>query len=286
MQQLQITQLESTEITSWDFEQLKSELEQRLNEYKEIVYTDDNIKSAKDDRTTLNKAKKLIEDCRKAYKAKCLAPYEAMEPQIKELVAMIESQRVLIDDTVKDYENKKKQEKEVEVRKYYDKKAFVLGELAEPLYEKLLDSKWLNASTTKAKYEEGIQTAINNALNDINEIKSMESPFVDTLLEEYVRTLSVEQVKTKNDELITSMNKAVQSVSVAGIAEQSVTAEQAVLLSQDSQQNPNIVQSAITSDLPVGKGEISVNIQIVGYESEIKKVYDFMKMLGITYKTQ
>lgn len=60
-------------------------------------------------------------------KAKCLEPYEAMELQIKELVEMIESQRGLIDDTVKDFESRQKAEKELEVKAYYDKKAFVLG---------------------------------------------------------------------------------------------------------------------------------------------------------------
>ena len=70
----------------------------------------------------MNKAKKVIEDCRKAYKAQCLAPYEALEPQVKELVSMIEEQRLLIDETVKEYENRQKQEKEVAVKTYYDKK--------------------------------------------------------------------------------------------------------------------------------------------------------------------
>ena len=153
MEELQIVNLENTDIAHWDMAMLKAQLEQRLAYYKGMVYTDDSIKSAKDDRTTLNKAKKVIEDARKAYKAKCLEPYEAMEPQIKELVEMIESQRGLIDDTVKDFESRQKAEKELEVKAYYDKKAFVLGEYAEPLYAKLLDVKWLNASTAKAKYE-------------------------------------------------------------------------------------------------------------------------------------
>lgn len=85
MEELQIVNLENTDIAHWDMAMLKAQLEQRLAYYKGMVYTDDSIKSAKDDRTTLNKAKKVIEDARKAYKAKCLEPYEAMEPQIKEL---------------------------------------------------------------------------------------------------------------------------------------------------------------------------------------------------------
>ena len=108
MNDLQIVNLENTDITAWDFSAIKAELQRHLDAYAGLVYTDDSIKEAKNDRATLNKVKKAIDEARKAYKAKCLAPYEAMEPQIKELLDLVEGQRTLIDDTVKDYENRQK----------------------------------------------------------------------------------------------------------------------------------------------------------------------------------
>lgn len=54
----------------------------------------------KKDRTTLNKVTKVIEDARKAYKARCLAPYDALEPDMKSLVDIVEKQRALIDNKV------------------------------------------------------------------------------------------------------------------------------------------------------------------------------------------
>ena len=208
MNDLQIVNLEQMDVAMWNFEQLKGELSKALSLYETMVYTDETIKTAKNNKATLAKAKKLIEEKRKEYKAKCLAPYEALEPQIKELVLMIEEQRVMIDDVVKDYTERQKQEKEAEVRTYYNKKAFVLGELADALYGKILNPKWLNVSTSKSKYQEEMQTAINQALQDIRDIKAMESPFVATLLEKYVDTLSIEEVKAKQEELITVTKKA------------------------------------------------------------------------------
>ena len=72
MEELQIVNLENTDIAHWDMAMLEAQLEQRLAYYKGMVYTDDSIKSAKDDRTTLNKAKKVIEDATKAYKESIL----------------------------------------------------------------------------------------------------------------------------------------------------------------------------------------------------------------------
>lgn len=264
MDELQIVNLEQTEITSWDFDQINEELAKALSVYKGIVYTDESIKSAKEDKATLNKAKKLVEDQRKEYKAKCLAPYGALEPKVKELVAMIEEQRVLIDDVVKDYTERQKQEKEAEVKKYYDKKAFVLGNLAEDLYPKLLDQKWLNASMSKAKYEEGVQMAINNALNDINTIKAMESPFVDTLLEKYVATLSVEDAKAIHQELMDSVNKA-------GLTRQAAPVE------------PVPAQPKVEVK---SNSEEGVSLNVYASQNQMNQICDFMKAIGVTYKIQ
>lgn len=100
------------DVTKWDFPAIKAELERRLADYADLVYTDESIGAAKDDRATLRKVKKNIDDARKAYKKKCMEPYEAMEPKLKELMELIDQQNYAIDHVVKDYEARKKSEKE------------------------------------------------------------------------------------------------------------------------------------------------------------------------------
>lgn len=201
MDNLQLTALDNTGITGWDFDGLKAELGRRLQAYEVIACTDENIKLVKGDRAELNKAKKVIEDARRAYKAKCLEPYDALEQRIKELTDMIEQQRLAIDAAVKRYEDLQKEEKEREIRRYYDRKASVLGEYADALWEKLFDPKWANASTTRSKYEEAVIVAVNGAKRDMDAIRAMASPFTKALLEEYVRTLSIEAAQAKLDEI-------------------------------------------------------------------------------------
>lgn len=263
MNELQIVNLEQTDISTWNFDQIKEELSRVLAVYKTTVYTDETIKSAKQDKSTLAKAKKLIEDQRKAYKAKCLAPYEALEPQIKELVTLIEEQRILVDEVVKDYTERQKQKKEEEIRKYYDKKATVLGVYADALYSKILDPKWMNSSTSKAKYEEEIQIAIHNAMNDITAIQNMNSPFVETLLEKYISTLSLEDAKAQHEELVAATSKA-------GL-----------------NQNENMPVPVNTSELKLktdaGDG---ILLKIYANEIQFKQVCDFMKAIGINYDIQ
>ncbi len=209
VQGLQVIIESENDISTWNFVQLKAELEQVLSDYEKTVYTDDNIKDAKNDKATLNKAKKKVEDRRKEYRAKCLEPYEAIEPQVKELVQMIERQRLAIDDMVKEYTERKKQEKEKAVRAYYDQKAVGLGDYAERLYPRLLDPKWLNATTPQRKYETGILEAVQKSMSDIESIKVTGSLFVDTMLDVYVETGSLEKALQKQAELEEASRKAV-----------------------------------------------------------------------------
>ena len=265
MNELQIVSLENTEISAWDFESIKSELAEALSVYKSMVYTDDSIKSAKDDKALLAKVKKLVEDQRKAYKAKCLAPYDAIEPKIKEIVSMIEEQRVLIDDVVKDYTERQKQEKLTAIKAYYDKKAFVLGADAERLFERLLDPKWLNASTAKKKYEEEIQLAINKAAADLETVKKMNSLFVDTLIDTYCETCSIERVQQKQDELQVAYDKA-------GLSNQVVTEP------AKADAKP-VASDAITADASDG-----VMIKVYGSKNQLTQVTDFMKAIGVRFE--
>ena len=257
MDELMVRNLENAEITTWDFPAIKVQLQRGLDEYASIVYTDDSIKEAKADRATLNKVKKAIDDARKAYRAQCLAPYEAMEPEIKELIDMVEQQRLLIDTTVKDYQDRQKEEKEKAVRAFYDRKAGVLGNLADALYTTLFDPKWVNASTTKKKYEEGIMAAIDQAVRDIQEIEAMQTPFVQTLQETYVSTKSMEKVAEKKAELETAAQKASMSFS-----------------------EPVSVPEKTSSD----QGEC-ITLRIFANQRQRDSILDFMKAIGVHYET-
>ena len=263
MNELKLTNFDQGDITTWDFEQLRDELSNALSVYDNMVYTAENIKAAKDDKSTLNKAKKIIEDKRKAYKAKCLEPYDVIEPKIKGLVSMIEEKKVRLDTVVKDYTERQKLEKEAEVKEYYDKKAHVLGEHAAALYNTIKDTKWFNATTSKSKYQEEVQIAINKASADINEIKALNSAFYETLIEVYISSGSVEKVKEKDQELTLATNKA-------GIEQASGNADRQIV------SEPTVVADA--SD--------GVSMKIFASKSQLDQICDFMKAIGVRFEMQ
>ena len=130
--------MESTGITTWPFDEINLALDNLLEKYKGKVYTEESYKSAKSDKQELNAINKRIEEKRKEYKKICLAPYNAIEDEIKALTKKIKEQISEIDEYTKAVDEKEKADKKTKIKEYYDAKSVILGEYAERLFEKLL----------------------------------------------------------------------------------------------------------------------------------------------------
>lgn len=148
----------------WNYDELKAELSQKLEQYKGLVYTEDQIKEAKADRAKLNALATAIDDKRKQIKKQCLQPYEQFEAQIKDLLAVIKEPVALIDSQIKDYEEEKKQKKFEEVKALFEKLKDAAGEQLEFVsFEQIFEDKFLNESLSLKM----VETVISNKFNSI-----------------------------------------------------------------------------------------------------------------------
>lgn len=130
----------------WNHEAIKAEIAERVKHYSALVYTEDQVKIAKADRAKLRKFVEALESKRKEIKAQCLAPYEAFEKQLKEIVAIVNEPIALIDGQCKEFEDKRKEEKREAILAYW---YAVLEENKVPAgitFEQMFDEKWLNSS--------------------------------------------------------------------------------------------------------------------------------------------
>lgn len=138
------TQAQPLPEISWNYAELKQQLEAGLANYKGLAYSDDQIGEAKKDRAKLNKLADAIDGKRKEMKTLYLRPYEAFEAQAKELVGMVKATVREIDDQVKAYEAARKEEKLRAIQEQY---RAMIGDLAELApYERLHNPRWLNAT--------------------------------------------------------------------------------------------------------------------------------------------
>lgn len=80
-----------------NLEELRKWLIPKLEFYKSLVVTEDDIKSAKAEKASLNKLKKAIDDKRKEIKKAYLEPYQIIEEECRKLLEMIDEPIKAID---------------------------------------------------------------------------------------------------------------------------------------------------------------------------------------------
>ena len=133
----------------FNFDQLKEEISVQLKRYTNMVVTEETIKLAKEDKAELNKLMKALDTRRKEVKKECMEPYEAFASKVKELTDLIAEPIKAIDSQLNEFENKRKAEKEAQIREAYEN--IVPDDIKEYLaFEKAIEPRWLN-STFKMK---------------------------------------------------------------------------------------------------------------------------------------
>jgi len=173
----------------FNYEDLQKWITEQVEKYQNLTYTDETIKSAKEDRAALNKFKERIDTARKDVKKRYLEPYNAFEDKVKKLLSLIEEPANAIDTQVKAYEEKKRAEKKEQIETYF--KA-VIGDLSKFLtLEKIFNQKWLNATTTIKSVETEIDQIIQKVKFDLQTIKELKSEWELTLIDTYLNTLDI-----------------------------------------------------------------------------------------------
>ena len=170
----------------WNNEELKAEISEKMQDYKNLVFTEETIKEAKKDRANLNKLKNAFEDERKRIKRQCMAPYEQFEAQVKEVIALIDEPIRLIDAQIKEVEEQKKAQKRGEIEELFGNIGFQLF----VTLDKIWDDKWLNATVPLGRIEEQMKSRMYQIGEDVAVIQNL-SEFSFEAMDVYKKTLDL-----------------------------------------------------------------------------------------------
>ena len=148
--ELQVKEYTTPEKVLFNYEELKAEITEKAERYKNLVVTEDAIPGAKADKANLNKLKKALNDERIRREKEYMAPFNVFKDQIKELCNIIDEPVKSIDSQLKKFEDEEKEKKRVEIEKIY-------AEIGFPEYaplDKFFDVKWLNKTTSIKKIKD------------------------------------------------------------------------------------------------------------------------------------
>lgn len=221
----------------FNFEELKTELTARLDHYNTLVVTEDAIKEAKTDLANLRKLRDAIDTKRKEVKKKCLEPFNSFEAQVKELLALIDAPVAAINEQVKAFDDRSKEEKLEEITKAYEE--IVPAETKEiiPL-ERILDPKWLNKGTTMKSIRENIAMISTRTKIDILYLESsVEDEYITAVRAKYIETLNVEASMHHRDALVAAQ-RAFRQREAAAATVKAQTMERPPVAAQEPVREP------------------------------------------------
>lgn len=148
--QLQVQEYKLPDAIRFNFEELKTAITEKTEQYTKIVYTDENIKAAKEDRADLNRLKKALNDERIRRQKEYMGPFDEFKRQIDEIIGIIDKPVQSIDRQVKEFEAIKQDEKRMNIEDMF-------GNMLFPDFVKidqLWNPKWANATYMMKQIEE------------------------------------------------------------------------------------------------------------------------------------
>lgn len=203
----------------WNFEELKTEISARIQQYKTLQYTADQIQAAKQDRANLNSLKKALNDERIRREKEFLEPFNEFKTQVKELCELIEEPVQLIDAQIKEVEAREKEEKREQCRKIFDD---IPGKPEWLQFEQIFNEKWLNKTTSIKSITDEITEKLKKIMADITVLSELEFSF--EAIEEYKRSLNVSAAMAEGKR-IAEIQKRKAEIEQNVVAESTETAQ-------------------------------------------------------------
>ena len=181
----------------FNYMELKTAINKSIKKYKGLTYTEDTIKTAKEDRAKLNKFKNALDDKRKDVKNLCLKPYQNFDTRIKELISLIEKPVLEIDCQIKTFEEKRKMEKKAILEEFFDDDIDDLKDLVS--FEKIFNPRWLNATFSTQNAFMEIDAHVQKIRKDLETIEALKTDCEAELKSIYFRSLNLGDALKENE---------------------------------------------------------------------------------------
>ena len=202
MNELKVKVQQTPGTVTWNYEDLKKAITNALEVYKTTEYDDSNIGQAKKDRAMLNNLSKSVNARKIEIKKKCLEPYELIETQAKELMAIIQEPIAVIDERLTEYETARRKKARAVILEYMQK-AFegIEQQIADKAKNALYDDRWENATAKKSEWQTAIDARADAIRSDLQVLAGIEEKFRSYAMDAYRPNLRLADAMQKVQEL-------------------------------------------------------------------------------------
>lgn len=209
--------------------------------YETLVYNDEQIKEAKDERASINKVVKKVADYRKDTVEKFNKPLEEFVKTAKETESILKEASNCIDVQIKKYEEEEKQAKKKECKELFDN---LVGDLSELIsFEKVFDNRWLNKTTKMTEVEQDIKNTIEKVNTGLQAIKELNSEFETELINTFLTDYDLSKAIMKNTQLKAQKEKLAKTEVAKEETKQEVIKEMVSTPVEDVEDERDIIKT-------------------------------------------
>lgn len=205
--ELKVEEVQVPEQIKFNFEELRTELITKCQEYEMMVYSDDQIKMAKGDRATLNRLKKSLNDERIRREKEYLRPFEEFKAKINEIITIIDKPVAIIDKQVKAYEEEQKVKKTEQIESIFEA---IEGKPEWLILKSIWNERWLNATFALSTIQSEIKERILQIIKDVATLSDLPE-FGFEATEVYKTTLDVNKALNEGARLAEIQKKKAEA---------------------------------------------------------------------------
>lgn len=287
--ELRVNEVAIPEKISFNYEELKAELTEKVAFYETLVYTDDQVKDAKADRATLNKLKKTLNDERIRREKEYMQPFNEFKAQVNEIIGIIDKPIAVIDKQVKEFEDQKKANKQNAIEELFA----TIGFQNFVTLEKIWDPKWLNASVSMKSIEEQMRSRMYEIGDDVLTLHNLPE-FGFEATEVYKQTLDINKAIKEAQRMAEIAKAKAEAAAKKKAAEEARKAEEERKAKEIKEEQRVIVppephEQAVTPPEPVQSADSTQERMVVRFEvllttEDAYALKEFFKSRSIEFK--
>ena len=297
--ELRVNEIQLPAKIDFNYEELKTQLTERCEEYRTSVYTEDSIKSAKADRAMLNRLKDSLNAERLRRQKEYMRPFEDFKIRIDELIGIIDAASSAIDGQVKAFEELEKEKKKADISAIFDGlKADKDKNIPEfVVLVNVWDQRWLNKSKTLKTIAEEMTGKLEQIVSSVSVIESTCQTDAEksAAMSNFKRTFDVREALTAAREVAEEMKRREAAKLEAERRAEALAQDNTV---QGAQRAENTAETIRVESLPQepetpvseaperAERVQKVVVSITAKESQFSAVNELfrnLKTLGITY---
>lgn len=282
--ELRVNDVVIPEKISFNYEELKAELTEKVAFYETLVYTDDQVKDAKADRATLNKLKKTLNDERIRREKEYMQPFNEFKAHVNEIIGIIDKPIAVIDKRVKEFEDQKKANKQKDIEELFAS----IGFQSFVTLDKIQDPKWLNASVSMKSIEEQMRARMYQIGDDVFTLSQLPE-FGFEATEVYKQTLDINKAIKEAQRMAEIAKAKAEAEAKKKAAEESRKAEEERKAKEIKEEQTVPHEQAVTPQEPVQSADSTQERMVVRFEvllttEDAYALKEFFKSRSIEFK--